>query len=42
MKIDKLIKEKFFFNKNNPFKFIYYFINKIKSLFAYKKSYSQG
>ena len=38
----KFIKEKIFFNKNSPLKYIYFFINKIISIFAYKKSYSQG
>ena len=38
----KFIKEKIFFNKKSPLKYIYFFINKIISIFAYKKSYSQG
>jgi len=38
----KFIKEKIFFNKKSPLKYIYFFINKLISLFAYKKSYSQG
>ena len=38
----KSIKEKIFFNKKNPLKYIYFFINKIISTFSYKKSYSQG
>ena len=38
----KYIKEKIFFNKKSPLKYIYFFINKIISIFAYKKSYSQG
>jgi len=38
----KFIKEKIFFNKKSPLKYIYFFINKIISIFTYKKSYSQG
>tara|TARA_B100000963_G_C22589961_1_gene654993 strand:+ start:943 stop:1695 length:753 start_codon:yes stop_codon:yes gene_type:complete len=38
----KTIKEKIFLNKRSPFKYIYFFINKIISIFAYKKSFSQG
>ncbi len=38
----KTIKEKFFFNKRSPFRYFYFFINKIISKFAYKKSFSQG
>ncbi len=38
----KFLKEKIFFNKKSPLKYIYFFINKIISIFAYKKSYSQG
>ena len=38
----KTIKEKFFFNKISPFRYFYFFINKIISKFAYKKSFSQG
>jgi FkbM family methyltransferase len=38
----KFIKEKIFFNKKSPLKYVYFFINKIISIFTYKKSYSQG
>ena len=38
----KILKEKVFFTKRSPFKYIYYFFNKITSLFSYKKSFSQG
>jgi FkbM family methyltransferase len=42
MKIDKFIKEKFIFNNNSPFRFLYYFFNKFFSKFHYNKSFSQG
>ncbi len=42
MKIDKKVKEAIFFKKNTPFKFIYFFFNKLFSYFKYNKSYSQG
>ena len=38
----KYIKEKIFFSKKSPLKYIYFFVNKIISIFTYKKSYSQG
>ena len=38
----KTIKEKFFFNKNSPFKYIYFLINNLISRFSFKKSFSQG
>ena len=38
----KIIKEKIFFNKKSPFKYIYFFFNNIIFIFSYKKSFSQG
>ena len=38
----KIIKEKIFFNRKSPFKYIYFFFNKIISIFTYRKSFSQG
>jgi len=42
IKIDKKFKETFLTKSDNPIKFLYFFLNKILSIFSYKKSYSQG
>ena len=42
IKFSSKIKEKFFFNKNSPFKYIYFLINNLISRFSFKKSFSQG
>ena len=42
MKIDKKIKEIIFLKKNSPLKFLYFFFNKIFSLFYFNKSFAQG
>ena len=36
------LKRKIFYNKKSPFKYLYFFINKILSHFHYNKSFSQG
>ena len=42
IKFDKRMKEIFLSKNNNPVKYIYFFFNKIISLFSFKKSFSQG